>query len=256
MMSTGPSLQQDALRLAELDRKVVRAVLESDNEDLADALIAYVDLRKNLKTRLLDESAIPVSDADAAAVVRKVTTGEGLPSDKVVEWFEAHGSDEISSADFDEEELSELGSRLFYSWFSHHEYIRGLAELRPLILQAAVPEAVAWLLGQVRNCYAFQQYDAAYALCRMVIEASVRDICVRRQLFPDLGDNVVLFEKYPWLKLRDKVASGPLRERLRILYADLSTVVHGRKSVTREEAYKAVEETLQVVEALYAENGL
>jgi hypothetical protein len=95
----------------------------------------------------------------------------------------------------------------------------------------------------VKDCYAFQQYGAAYALCRTVIEASVRDICVRRRLFPDLGENVVIFEEHKWHKLRDKVSSGPLRERLRNLYADLSVVVHGRKSVAKEDARRAFEET-------------
>lgn len=254
-MSTDTSLQDDALRLAELDRKVVRALLESNTEELARVLGAYTELRKNLKTRLLDESAVPVADADAAAVLRKISTGDGLPSDKVVERLAGSG-DEISVQAFDDEELGQLGSELFYSWFSHHDYISGLAELRPLILQAAVPESVSQLVGQVKGCYAFQQYDAAYALCRVVIEASVRDICVRGRLFPDLGDNVVLFEEHKWHKLRDKVSAGLLRERLRILYADLSAVVHSRKSVTKEEARGAFEETLQVVEQLYAENGL
>ncbi len=255
-MSAGTSLQDDALRLAELDRKVVRSLLEGDTDELGRALGAYMELRKVLKARLLDESAIPVANADAAAVLRKISTGDGLPSDKVIERLAAQTGEDIEAFEFDGEEIEQLGSDLFYSWFSHHDYIRGLADLRPLILRVAVPESVSQLVGQVKGCYAFQQYDAAYALCRMVIEASVRDICVQRRLFPNLGDNVALFEKFRWCDLRDRVSSGPLRERLRKLYADLSAVVHSRKSVSQKEARVAFEETLQVVEQLYAENGL
>lgn len=256
LMSTDLSLRDDALRLAELDRKVVRALFEWNTEELSHALVAYIDLRKNLKTRLLDASAIQLEDADASAVLRKISTGDGLPSDKVIDRLTAHSGEEISVEELGDEELWQLGSDLFYSWFSHDDYIHGLAELRPIILRVAVPESVAQLIGQVKRCYAFQQYDAAYALCRMVIEGSVRDICVRRQLFPDLAGNAVLFEKYQWSKLRDKVSSGPLWERLRTLYEGLSAVIHSRKSVTKEEARSAFEETLQVVEQLYAENGL
>lgn len=253
-MSTDPSLRDDALRLAELDQGVVRAFVESDTEALGHTLGAYMDLRKNLKIRLLDASAVQLEDADARAILRKITTGEGLPSDKLIEKLLAHSGEEISVDEFDGEEIWQLGEDHFFS--GYRDYILGLAELRPLILRVAVPEPVTRLTRQVKSCYAFEQYDAAYALCRMVIEGSVRDICVRRRLLPDLADNAVLFEKYQWSKLRDKVSSGPLWERLRTLYADLSGVIHSRRSVVKEEARRAFEETLQVVEQLYAENGL
>lgn len=255
-MSGDTSLQDDALQLAALDRQMVRAVIEENVEALARTLEGYLTLRKSLKTRLLDESVTVVADRDAAEVLRKIAGGGGLPSDQVIERLSAHMGESVDIHEFDHEELEQLGSDLFYSWFSHYDYVRGLADLRPLILRAAVPESVSQLVGQVKGCYAFQQYDAAYALCRMVIEASVRDICVRRRLFPDLGDNVVLFEKFTWGRLRDKVSSGPLRERLLSLYADLSVLIHGRKTVTGKEARDAFEETLQVVEQLYSENGL
>lgn len=257
-MSTDLSLRDDALRLAELDRQVVRALIESDTEEFSHALDAYADLRKNLKTRLLDASAIHLEDTDAGAVLRKITTGDGLPTDMIIDRLLARSGEEISIEEWNGEELSQLGSDLFYSWFSHDDYILGLAELRPLILRVAVPESVSKLMRQVKDCYAFQQYDAAYALCRMVLEGSVRDICVRCQLFPGLADDAVLFKKHLWPTLKDKVSSGPLNKRLETLYEDLCKVIHSRsrESVTKEEARRAFEETLQVVEQLYAENGL
>ena len=51
------SLQDDALRLVELDQEVVRAVVEGKREAFGAALGAYMELRKSLKIRLLDESA-------------------------------------------------------------------------------------------------------------------------------------------------------------------------------------------------------
>ena len=112
------------------------------------------------------------------------------------------------------------------------------------------------LVRGIKDCYAFKQYDAAFNLCRTAVEASVRDICVRRSLFPNLGENVILFEEFRWSQLRDKVSSGELRERLRDLYRDLSTVLHGRRTVTKEEARRAFESTLQTIEQLYAAHDL
>jgi len=249
-------LQDDALQLAELDRQLIRAVVEVDLEKFSSSFAAYQALRKSLRTRLLDEPVASITDPDAAEVLRKITTREGLPSDKVIERLSAQLDESRASQEFDDQELRQIGSDLFYSWFSHHEYIAGLAELRPLIVRGSVAETVSRLVRQVKGCYAFQQYDAAYGLCRTVIEASVRDICVRRQLFPDLGDNVLLFEEFKWSQLRDKVCTGPLRQRLKTLYLELCALLHGRKTVTREEARRAFEETLQVVEELYATHGL
>src|SRR5260370_41809296 len=116
----------------------------------------------------------------------------------------------------------------------------GLAELRPLILRAPISESVSRLVRQVKDCYAFQQYDAAYVLCRIVIEASIRDICVRRQLFPDREDNVILFAKFNWGELRDKGSCGPVRERLENLFSDLCTEIQLREgALERVEAREA-----------------
>lgn len=255
-MSMPMSIQEVALRLSALDSRLVRAVVEWNAEELSNALVEYQNLRKNLKVRLLDEPVSLVDDTEAAEIIKKILGGNGLPSDKVIEQLSSHLSVEGMLTDFDEEEIAQLGADLFYNWFSHHEYITGLAELRPLIVRRNVSASVPRLARQTKDCYAFQQYDAAYSLCRMIIEASVRDICVRCRLFPDLGENVILFEKHRWCDLRDKVSSGSLRESLKILYADLSTVLHGRKSVSRDDARRAFKDTLQIVEQLYSANNL
>ncbi len=250
------SLSDDALKLGELDRRVEQALLERSPTDLATALTEYQLLRKRLKTQLLDQPVASVDDAEVAEIIRKISSGDGLKSDKLVERLSADSKGRGSIAEFSDDEVWDLGSDLFYSWFSHHEYLEGLAELRPLVMRGATSEAVSRLLRQVRDCYAFQQYDAAYGLCRTVIEASIRDICARRQLFPELGENVILFEKFNWSQLRDRVASGELRNRLNALYGDLCSVLHARRTVARDEARRAYEQTLTVVEDLYASHEL
>lgn len=250
------ALQDDLLGLAALDRRVIRAVMESDWEGLEAALTEYQALRRGIRTHLLDQPVVTVGDADAAALFQKITMGEGLPTDKLIKHLHSLSDSGELPEEFGDDELEALGSDLLYSWFSHYEYIRGLAELRPLVVSSSVGESVSLLVRQVKDCYAFQQYDAAYSLCRTVIEASIRDICVRRRLFPDLGENVILFEKFSWSQLRDKVSSGLIREKLTSLYSDLSAVLHGRKNVSKDEVRRAFEDTLQVIEQLYAAHGL
>lgn len=249
------ALEDDALRLAELDRRVIRDFIENNTEEFGHAVSEYLTLRAEVKKRLIDEPSCTVENADAADVLRKILGGGGLPSDPLIEAVIRRSHVEYNIDEIDEGDIEKIGSDIFYSWFSHYEYVRGLAELRPLILHVPVPDFVSRLVRQIRDCYAFQQYDAAYGLSRTLIEACVRDICVRRKLFPDVADNVIMFEMYQWTKLRDKVAWGPAWERLKNLYSDLSTLLHGRKTVTQDEALKAFKATVEMVEELYALHG-
>lgn len=250
------SLKDDLTALAILDRRVMRSVIEKDSESLKSTLTEYQSLRKSIRIRLLDQPVASVDDSDAVKLLRKITTGEGLPTDKLINHlFSMLDSDKLPE-EFSDNEFDALGSDLFYSWFSHYEYVNGLAELRPLVVRSSVGESVSRIVRQVKDCYAFQQYEATYSLCRTVIEASIRDICVRCHLFPDLGDREILSEKITWHQLREKVSSNLLQDQLKLIYGELSTVLHGRKSVSKDEARRAFENTLQVIEALYMEHGL
>jgi len=250
------SLEADLMRLKQLDRSVIRSAMESDVDGLVAAINEFVSLRQRLNAHALEEAVVVVQDDEARATLKAITTSDGLPADQVIGRLLGHAPRQGAPVEFDETELQELGEKLFYSWFSHHEYISGLAELRPMVLRADVPDAITRLVGQARDCYAFQQYDAACGLCRIVVEAAVRDICVRKQLLPDVDPNVALLEKYNWALLRRKVSSGALEERLRGLYADLSVVLHGRRSVSGPEARLAFEQTLAIVEEVYIANDL
>jgi hypothetical protein len=246
-------LQDKLLELGARDRRVIRAFVEVNAKDLTAALNEYQALRTDIREQLLDPSVVSISDTRAVALLQKITTGEGLLTDKLLK--QLYAPEDVPN-ELDGIDLDQLGSDLFYSWFSDFEYIKGLAELRPLAIRGEVGESVSRLIRQIKNCYALQQYEAAFSLCRTAVEASVRDICVQRKLFPDLGENVILFEEFKWSTLRDRVSSGQLRERLLVLYRELSTVLHGRRTVSKEEARHAFENTLQTIERLYAAHNL
>jgi hypothetical protein len=250
------SLQDDALYLAELDRRVIRDLLENNTEDFGAAISDYMTLRRDIQKRILGSPTSTIQKSDAADILRKISGGGGLPSDKVIERLVQQSDENYSIESLSEEEINELGHEIFYPWFSHYDYIQGLAELRPLILRHQIPEFISRLVKEIKECYAFQQYDAAYSMCRTFIEACIRDICVRCNLFPDLDDNVILFGKYHWGTLRDKVSSGDVRKRLNDLYAELSTLVHGRKCVSQDQARQAFRDTLEIVEAMYSFHNL
>lgn len=250
------SLQEDALRLAEIDRSVIRGLMKSSIETVGPALCAYFELRKSIKKHLLDESVVVIDDPIAADVLYKICCGEGLQTDKLMERLEQESGEEISIDKLDDVELEELRD-LLYGWFSHYEYVEALYEVRPLILRSSVPKSFSNLVRQIKDSYAFQNYDAVYGLCRTLVEASARDICVRRQLLSSQGEKFDMFDKISWNALSWTVASEPLREQLRSLYRRLCDVLHARSSAgTKAEARRTFEETLQVIERLYEQHGL
>lgn len=207
-------LQEDLLELEKIDRRAAEALAEKDVDALIEAVQEYQKLRKNIRTLLLSQSVTSVNDNTANDILKKITSGEGLPADKIIERIlSLTGTNELPN-NFSDDDLDSLSSDLFYSWFSHIEYITGLSELRPLVIRSSVSENAVQLVDQIKNCYAFQQYGAAYSLCRILIEASIRDICVKCNLFPNLEEDVVLYEKFTWKELREKVSSSSLEDDL------------------------------------------
>lgn len=250
------SLQNDLIELAVQDRRVVKALVEQDRSGLISAIRSYQKLRRNIRIQTLDQAVVALVEPDAIRALQKITTGNGLPTDAILAGiYSSTESGEIPD-EFDDWDMESLGSDIFYSWFSDQDYVRGLADLRPLAVKTVVGDSVHSLIQQIKSCYAFQQYEATYSLCRTAIEVAIRDICVKRNLIPDQGANVILFEKYNWGQLRDKVSSGEDRKQLSELYADLSVVLHGRKLVSKIESRHAFENTLRIIERIYEAHGL
>jgi hypothetical protein len=78
------TLQEDLLKLDTLDIRVVKAIDERDGENLKLAISEYETLRKSIRIQLLDQSVTAFDDAHAAALFRKITKGDGLPTDKLI----------------------------------------------------------------------------------------------------------------------------------------------------------------------------
>ena len=242
------SLQDDALRLAELGQKMDQCFRERKIEKLGYALNEYVRLRSSVQHRMLDEDVVSIQDASAREVLRQISDGEGLEADNIVKaWGEVTGDSSLAAfGELDEVETEDLGWDLFYSWYSHHEYVRALDELRPLILRCDASPTVKRLVGKARQCYAFQQYDAAIVMCRVLLEASAHDIggqlrLPRRKVGSD------------WKRLCDEILSGSeLLGPSKNMYDRFSKVAHAEREATSQEALSAFHDTLSALEEVYA----
>lgn len=272
------TLVEKAERLQELPDLILEALIsciKTKNCDEAVALVTeYGQTKKDIKLAFLEKpaAAIPESEnKDARKILQAVVLGEELPLEKAFNDTPLEGvfEDELSS-----EELEELGTLHFYSWFSHYEYVEGMYRVGALIARiGSLPENLGSFLQEVRQCFAFQQYLAVCALCRTVLEISVRDLYniegfndsesdvsqIAKSYFEDKkrGRHYKTVEDYdiPLSDLRNVLCKlpdyKPFYWRIRNLYEELSRVIHGSKTIYGNEAEEKLKMTLQLIHDLY-----
>jgi hypothetical protein len=249
-------LEQAALRLYEVDREIVGAVLNM-KFDIADELVEeFRSLKRDIQIAQIHSHQLAIGSQEALTVLRQVRDGEPFHTERIFKVRNDAG-DTFPLDELTEEEIDDLGSDLFYAWFSRHEYVQSLYRLGTLLVTANVPSRVLGYMSEARQCYAFQQYNAVLSLCRTFIEATVRDICEQLGIMGTGPDAPLSVDERRFSPLAGAISKGKLRRRINQLYYGLaSPVVHGVRSVSAEDARRAIKETLSLAEDLYREHGL
>lgn len=233
-------LTENAIKLDRLNRDVVKAVVEWNPDNIGKSLKEYIDTKVKIKTALIDFPVAKIHDHLAKNVLSKIGQGESFQADNIIKILESQSEEKVSLERLDDTEIEQLGSDLFYSWYSHYEYIQALYDIGSLIVSITIPEALKTYVSEARSCFAFQQYNAVYGLCRTILESAIRHTCERKG---DLkrGGNVVDIESYKPAELINKAARGDLRDRVKDIYSKTSTLLHGRKTIKSEDAKKCSE---------------
>lgn len=243
-------LTQDAIKLDRLNRDVVKAVVEWNPDNIGKSLKEYIDTKVKIKTALIDFPVAKIHDNLAKNVLSKIGQGESFQADNIIKMLESQSEEKVSLEALDESEIEQLGSDLFYSWYSHYEYIEALYDIGSLIVSITIPEALKTYVSEARSCFAFQQYNAVYGLCRTILESAIRHTCERKG-YLKRGGNIVDIESYKPAELINKAARGDLRDRVKDIYSKTSTLLHGRKTIKSEDAKKMFRDTLKAVQDLY-----
>jgi hypothetical protein len=236
--------------LDRLNRDVVKAVVEWNPDNIGKSLKEYIATKVKIKTALIDFSVAKIHDHLAKNVLSKIGQGEPFQADKIIKMLESQSEEKVSLEALDDSEIEQLGSDLFYSWYSHYEYIEALYDIGSLIVSITIPEALKTYVSEARSCFAFQQYNAVYGLCRTILESAIRHTCERKGLLKSVG-KVVDIESYKPAELINKAAKGDLRDRIRDIYSKTSTLLHGRKTIKSEDAKIMFRDTLKAVQDLY-----
>ena len=247
-------LIQDASALIEADRKVVKALVESDFENLPTLISKFRDRKIRVQTGLSRQPAVEgVDDSDRELLAR---VQRKFPTDNVIEKLECMAGENISFYELSEEEASELGSELLYSWISHFEFVRNMFKVNTLIFRTTIPLALRRYILEARNCFALEQYNAVISLCRTILEAAAKDLCEKEDFFELHGGKIIEINPNVFNQLIRAISSGKLKKRaVRLYYCDACPVVHGDRLVDANEALRVLREITNVVQELYSSHG-
>ena len=105
-------LLSKALRLKELDKLVIKSVVEWNIEQLAEYVYEYRELKKEIKTSLMEYPLVnlpDIRDKYAREILQKISAGETLPAERA---FQGSILEEYFSDELDDSEIEQLGGGL------------------------------------------------------------------------------------------------------------------------------------------------
>lgn len=252
-------LKQSANRLDELSRLIVRSYIEWNPELVAQLATEFADTKRRVQTHLIENPSAQLPGAEAAAsrvILTKIAAGESLPVEDAL-------IGRIIDCGLDEEDLEEIGARELYSWISHIEYASGLFKAGALIVNCdSLPSNLGTFLDEARQCFAFQQYNAVCALCRAMLDISVKDVATTRGILQRDDHTVVQLARRRHESLRDLINAithrpefAHLRDQLHEIRISTNPVVHGGRAADEDSAIRTLRDALKVIHKLYEVTG-
>ncbi len=248
-------LVNNALELKRLDQSVVKAVVDCEIDKLLVLLQDFTRVRRKIQIQLVESATIEIHEQHACRILQKISAGLKFHSDDIIAILKTPLDGTGNIEDLTDEEIDELGSRLFYSWISHYEYIRNLFKINTLIIGVKIPENLITYVTEARNCFSFEQYNAVIALSRAIIEAAAKDICFRLNYLDSDGSALISIDPTVFNQILRLIASGPFKRKVTKLYYRACPVVHGDRIVSDSEAARVFRLTIEIVQDLYLKNG-
>jgi hypothetical protein len=246
------------LRLDELGRQIIRAFIEWNPTELSEFLVEFAESKRAIHAHLIENPVAQLGGETHAAARKILTTiaaGAPLPA-------EAALIGKLVDCGLDHADLAEIGSQELYSWISHIEYAEGLYKAGSLIINSgALPGNLGAFLREARQCFALQQYNAVCALCRAMVDISVRDIVAGLRETPSPAGKVVpMRPRYENLmdlikELTRAQDYNHLRGQLERIPKLTNPIVHGGRTSDENSALDVLRETLSAVHRLYEVNS-
>jgi len=255
------NLEKNLYELIQLDEEIQNYFNREDKENSEDLVTQFSNAEKfseiklKVKAEFTRNSTIIISDRKARELLNKINSNTKFFAETILEVLNTVSDEKINFDDITKtEDIDELISDEFYSWYTPYCYIRGLVEIGVLISGVSTPVELDSFVDEARKCYTFKQYNAVYSLCRTILETAMRDIGVRKGNIIPPENDIDFYNEYPPRKLINHVSTGGLNKKIHNLYTELSSLIHGYKMIKPSNAKNTLKETLLIVQELYNKN--
>jgi len=250
-------LTEKGIRIKQISKSIIKAICDGNIDDNFFNLISeYIVSKKEAKILLAERPSIQIINREAQDIIRKISHEEPLEIDRYIDLIWAELNQEIHWEEFNWDEIEHLAEKHFLIWGSHLDYTRHYLSISSLILGINVPDILKAFVLEAKYCFAFEKYIAVYALCRTILETSIRDMCIRKGIIQRNKDNIIDFSKYRISEdMIYKVSSGDLKKEMVDIYKDTSFLIHGHKTIDNKKAQEMFKRTLKTVENLYKSHG-
>ncbi len=248
--------------LIESDSKIQQAYKrilnsgENNPKDLKHIFIIsgdFVIAKRDFRKEFAYFDTISLLDKSERTFLKRIVNNEDFLGDKIYQSLYSMNEEKYDLNNYDLFELEDIVEDL-YSWFGPYGYAEDLIEIGVLISPIDIPSSVRSYVSEARRCYAFQSNNAVYALCRTILETAMRDIGARVGKIKQTGSDRDFYKEYPPRRLINSTSYGALRFKLHDIYSELSSLIHGYKTIDRKTAAKTLKETLELVQELYEKN--
>lgn len=232
-------------RLKELEESFSHYLNETNDdnsafEQAAKCLSEWGGVKKQIRLATYDTSVscIPGSEnIEARKIIQKINLGEKLPFEII---FAGTVFEKILDTELRDDEINSLESDLFYSWFSGYDFVKELYSVGTLIAGAGdLPNSLSKFIDELRLCYVFQRYLAVYALCRTVLDITMRDVYDKNDLNNQKSNN--------YRQAKNSISQAdkylPREKRFRFPKKD-PTLYQMIKMLTTLDPYRHIESTL------------
>lgn len=268
MVLDNKSLTNLLLHLIELDKSLQQERLKKELEEvsgekavddflngLLHRVIKFREMRDQVREDFASLPVITIKDSKAKQMLRKISEGEKFRADAILQTFTEVQGKRIGEDIIDKDRLEEIAwGDILFSWWSPYGYIEDLIQIGVLVIGIPVPKTLERFVSEARECYAFQQYNAVYSLCRTIIETAMKEVALQSGKIRRLRDDKEFYLEYPPHTLINKVSRDHRQKRLHDLYDEISSLIHGNKTINKKVAESTLKETLELAEYLYEHN--
>jgi len=245
------SLEEMAIRYKQTEKDAVRCLVEGKFEEFTECIQLLKKIKDEIKVCILERPLVQIVNVEAAKVVKSINENAELPLEKC---YKNSLIGEYLREEFTDSEITEIGSDIFYSWFSHYEYVKGMSKIGAIIINCGkVPKSLECFVAEARQCYAFQQYNAVFSLSRTILEVTLKELSVKHGILPKDDAKLSQIDNYKTSLnfLIDELSKiHPYRSysaRLHWIRRRANFAIHGNKVVTEAEAAGILKETMRTV---------